>query len=313
MDNNISRREFLKRSGLLALSAALSPLLSSCSVGQDRSACLTILHANDVHSHIDPFPLTDERYPGMGGYAKRQALIESVRAEQGADRVMVFESGDMFQGTPYFNHYRGQLEIKLMNMMHVDAVTIGNHEFDNGVDALCDCMEMANFPFIASNYIFSDARGSKLVKPYRVFERGGMRVGVFGIGVKMAGLIGPTNCAGVTYADPVITAQQMADTLRHREKCDLVIALTHIGFAPESNLDICDTLLAARTEGIDIILGGHSHTFLERPEIVMNKAGQPVVINQAGFAGINVGKLVIRQREGGKLALADSQAVTIVA
>ncbi|MCI5778026.1 MAG: metallophosphoesterase [Bacteroidales bacterium] len=294
-DSNISRREFFKRLGGVAL--AVSPVatsltsLTSCSVGASRKKGLTILHTNDVHSHIDPFPETDNLYAGKGGYARRQAFIESVIKEQGAENVLVFECGDMFQGTPYFNFFKGQLEMQLMNRMHVDAVTIGNHEFDNGVSGLCDCMETANFPFLCANYLFSDDRGSKLVKPYQVFERGGIRVGVFGLGIRLEGLVAPKNSKGVQFKEIVPTAQEMADTLRNVEGCQLVIALTHIGYDMQGGVD--DIRLAKQTSGIDIILGGHSHTFLPQPDIVTNKDGRSVVVNQVGYGGINVGKLTV--------------------
>lgn len=313
MDEKISRRGFFKRLGGLAV--AITPVgglasLTSCSVGKDRSPRLVVLHTNDVHSHIDPFPSTDARYAGLGGYARRQAFIEKVIAEEGADNVLVFESGDMFQGTPYFNFFKGQLEMQLMNRMHIDAVTIGNHEFDNGVGGLCDCMETANFPFVCSNYKFSDPRGSQLVKPYKVFERGGMRVGVFGLGVRLEGLVAPANCSGVDFQDLVPTPQSMADLLRGRERCDVVIALTHIGYNDEPNGE-CDTWLAANTSGIDLILGGHSHTFMPAPDLVRAKDGRTVLINQVGFGGVNVGKIELAAQPIGGVAMIKAAPVTM--
>lgn len=288
-EDKISRRSFLKSVGALAFAASpLGGLLSSCKVGEERSQHLTILHTNDVHSHIDPFPEDDPRYHGLGGYARRQSLIDNTIAKVGADNVMVFESGDMFQGTPYFNYYRGMLEMQLMNRMHVDGVTIGNHEFDNGVESLCKCMEAANFPFINANYDITDSRARGLVKPYKIFERGGMRVGVFGLGVKLAGLVGPRNCKGFTYNDPVDVARDMSKKLRN-EGCDLVIALTHIGHEMYDQID--DVTLAKTDVDIDLILGGHSHTFLPNAVHVKNANGKDIVINQVGFGGINVGVL----------------------
>lgn len=310
MEDKISRRGFLKRLGGFALAAspmaaAVSSVstLTSCCEPKRGTSPLVILHTNDVHSHIDPFPATDPRYAGLGGYARRASIIEDAIREYGADNVMVFESGDMFQGTPYFNFYKGKLEIQLMNMMHVDAVTIGNHEFDNGVDSLCDCMEMANFPFLSANYVFTDARGSKLVKPYKVFERAGFRIGVFGLGVQLKGLVAPVNCDTVKYEPLVETAQKVVDSLRNDEKCDIVIALTHIGHndGPEGE---CDVMLAQRTHGIDLILGGHSHTFLPAPEQVNNILGKTVFINQVGFGGINVGKIEINRKEDNMVSMA---------
>lgn len=314
-DSTMSRRGFFKRLGALTLlsapvlsSVAPLSLLSSCSADKKERRKLVILHTNDVHSHIDPFPPSDPLYAGLGGYARRETIINETIKQYGAENVLVFESGDMFQGTPYFNFFRGQLEMQLMNRMHVDAVTIGNHEFDNGVSALCDCMETANFPFLSANYTFTDDRGSRLVKPFKVLERGGFRVGVFGLGVRLAGLVAPANCNTVRFSEIMPTAQEMADHLRSEEGCDIVIALTHIGY--ESG-DECDRKLAAGTHGVDFILGGHSHTFLERPEILSNAKGEPVVVNQVGFGGVCVGKIVVGAEAGERLAMLSSDNMTV--
>lgn len=311
----ISRRGFIRRLGGMALAASpvaslLASPASSHTVGGERAPRITILHTNDVHSHIDPFPDSDSKYAGLGGYARRQAYIDSVIATEGADNVLVFECGDMFQGTPYYNFFKGQLEMQLMNRMHVDAVTIGNHEFDNGVEGLCDCMETANFPFLSSNYKFTDRRGSRLVKPYSVFRRGGVRVGVFGLGCRLAGLVAASSCAGVEFADLVPTAQAMVDLLRKREECQLVIALTHIGYDNAIGEE-CDTWLAKRTSGIDMILGGHSHTFLPHPTIETNAEGGTVLINQVGFGGINVGRIVVGATPSGSLSWLKSDNATM--
>lgn len=311
-DSYISRRDFFKRLGGIALAA--SPIatsltsLTSCSVGKCREPRLTILHTNDVHSRIDPFPETDTLYAGKGGYARRQAFIESVMRQEGPENVLVFECGDMFQGTPYFNFFKGQLEMQLMNRMHIDAVTIGNHEFDNGVGGLCDCMETANFPFVCSNYVFTDPRGSRLVKPYKVFERGGFRVGVFGLGIRLAGLVSPPNCKGVQFKEIVPTAQEMANKLRNDEGCNLVVALTHIGY---DTLQEGDPWLAKHTTGIDIILGGHSHTFLQKPDILTNLDGRKVVVNQVGYGGVNVGKVTVGIDARQELAMVGCPPVTM--
>ncbi len=319
LDSLMSRRGFLKRLGGVAIasSSMLSALpavsaLTSCSEASasEKRRKLVILHTNDVHSHIDPFPDSDPMNGGKGGYAKREALINAAIQEYGADNVMVFESGDMFQGTPYFNFYNGMLEMQLMNRMHIDAVTIGNHEFDNGVSALCDCMEVANFPFLSANYEFTDERGAKLVKPYKIFERGGYRVGVFGLGVRLAGLVAPKNCSSVNYLGLVPTAQSVVNKLRDVEGCDVVIALTHLGHADGPNGE-CDLMLAARTYGIDLILGGHSHTFLSEPVVMRNAKGHQVVINQVGFGGINVGKIVIGEDLATDVAMVESHNVTV--
>ncbi|MCQ2204442.1 MAG: metallophosphatase [Bacteroidales bacterium] len=295
----MDRRDFIKRMGALALCLAgtgegtwtRAAKLTGDKHAQssDRTTRrLTILHTNDVHSHIDPFPADDPKYPGLGGYARRQAFIEKVRAE--GNDTLVFECGDMFQGTPYFNFYKGKLEISLMNRMGIDAVTIGNHEFDNGLDILCDRIEEAQFPFLNANYSFTDRRAQRIVNKYKIFERCGIKIGVFGLGVEVEGLVTTANLKGTTYNDPVKCAQTYADKLR-KMGCQMVIALTHIGYSMNEKID--DIKLAAYTTGIDMILGGHSHTFLPQPVFVRNKNNKDVLINQVGYAGINVGRIDI--------------------
>lgn len=304
----MNRRDFIKRLGALALTAMAEPMAMASKAAESKPVKrrLTILHTNDVHSHIDPFPADDPRYPNLGGYSRRHAYINKVRNE--GNEVLVFESGDIFQGTPYFNFYGGKLEISLMNKMGVDAVTIGNHEFDNGLERLCDRMTEANFPFINSNYTFTNDRAKQLVKPYKIFEKCGIKVGVLGLGVETKGLITDANLMGTTYNDPIVAAQQTADHLR-AEGCQLVIALTHIGYQMPNQVDDCD--LARQTRGIDMILGGHTHTFLSEPDYIKNLDGKKVLVNQVGYCGINVGRIDIDiEGDDEKLvALASSQPV----
>ena len=301
----MERREFLKTIGAVAVTAMpLAKMLTSCSVGDDRHQTLTILHTNDVHSHIDPFPEDDPRYHGLGGYARRQAYIDKTIVERGADNTMVFESGDMFQGTPYFNYYKGTLEMQLMNRMHIDAVTIGNHEFDNGVGALCNCIEMANFPFLNANYKIADARMHRLVSPYKIFNRGGMRIGVFGLGMRLEGLVSRFNHEGVMDGDPIEAAREASAFLR-KEGCKIIIALTHIGYSMVNTPD--DISLAMATTDVDMILGGHSHTFLARPDYITNAVGRKVLVNQVGFGGINVGRIDIAIKGDGGLAYINTE------
>lgn len=257
------------------------------------------MHTNDVHSHIDPFPADDKLYANLGGYAKRQALLKSVRAE--GNETLYFECGDMFQGTPYFNLYDGKLEISLMNKMGVDAVCLGNHEFDNGLGMLCDRIREANFPFLAANLDFSKNEGKGLVEPYKIFDRCGRKIGVFGLLVKLDGLVIEKNHNGTVWSNPIDVAQQMADELRAKG-CDLIVALTHIGHQASDNID--DIHLARQTRGIDLILGGHSHTFLPEPVYENNIDGKPVLINQCGFAGINVGRIDIDFMPNNEVAIA---------
>lgn len=292
----MERREFLKNIALGGLALALNPLSalarktsSTARVVADNSAHLTILHCNDVHSHIDPFPINDPKFPGMGGYARRAELIRHTKESVGRENMLVFESGDMFQGTPYFNLYKGKVEIELMNKMGVDAVTIGNHEFDNGLNALVDRMNEAKFPFICSNYSFTNERAQQTVKQYQIFERAGKRIGVFGLGVKIEGLISPRNADGTIYTDPISVGNDTAAYLKNVEKCDLVIALTHIGHIMTTQVD--DVHLARASTDIDLILGGHTHTFLTMPEYYANANGKEIIVNQAGYGGLCVGRI----------------------
>ena len=292
------RRDFLKKLGALTLcSIAGSSEWAQAAIGARKPAPtlknatrhLTILHTNDVHSHIDPFPADDPKYANLGGYARRKAYIDKVRAE--GNETLVFECGDMFQGTPYFNFYKGKLEISLMNQMGIDAVTIGNHEFDNSLDVLCDRMEEANFPFINTNYNFTSKRARSIVIPHKIFSKCGIRIGVMGLGVEVNGLITEANLQGTTYTDPILVAQRTANYLRNEQKCQMVIVLSHVGFSMNTQVD--DQEIAAKTNGIDMILGGHSHTFLPEPVIIKNKDGKDVIVNQVGFGGINVGRIDI--------------------
>lgn len=305
----MDRRTFLKQFGALCVTLTGLDKAEAAARSVDEvvgeSQRLTILHTNDVHSHIDPFPADDPHYANLGGYARRQAYIEKVRAE--GNETLVFECGDMFQGTPYFNFYKGQLEIMLMNRMHIDAVTIGNHEFDNGLSVLCERMEEANFAFVNSNYRFGTQRARDLVKPYCIFERCGHKIGVLGLGVNVNGLITENNLEGTRYTDPVASAQETADRLRSLG-CDVVIALSHLGFEMEALPD--DKQVASKTRGIDMILGGHTHTFLPEPVFVNNIDGKPVLINQVGYAGINVGRIDIVFNNG-QLSFEQQHAVVM--
>lgn len=286
----MNRREFIKRIGALALTSIVEPMAigSEATKENTQKRHLTILHTNDVHSHIDPYPSDDPHYANLGGYARRHTYINNVRSE--GNEVLVFECGDMFQGTPYFNFYKGKLEISLMNRMGVDAVTIGNHEFDNGLENLCDRMEEAEFPFINTNYTFTSERAKRIVKPYKIFERCGIKIGVMGLGVSGKGLITDANLMGTTYNDAIACAQKMADKLRD-EGCQMVIALSHLGYQMPNQVDDCD--VARQTRGIDLILGGHTHTFMPEPDYIKNLDGKKVLINQVGLGGINVGRIDI--------------------
>ncbi len=282
-----SRRSFIKNIALGA--AAGSLVLPSCKL-QRGDVKVTILHTNDVHSHIEPFPKDHSKYPNQGGFARRSALIKQVRANE--EHVLLLDSGDIFQGTPYFNFYKGELDIKLMNLMKYDASTIGNHEFDNGVEELAKQLRKAEFTFLNSNYNLENSILKDLTKPFKVFRKGGIKIGIIGLGIELHGLVDPSKYSDIQYNDPIKYGDTMAGYLKNQEGCDYVIALSHLGYSYEGD-KVSDVVLAKNTENIDLILGGHTHTFLDEPTVLKNKAGKDVVINQTGWAGVKLGRLDI--------------------
>lgn len=284
----MKRREFIEKTSAGALITGLGLTLTSF---EAKSKHLTILHTNDVHSHIDPFPMSDPRNPNMGGVNRRAALIESIRQEN--QNVLLLDAGDIFQGTPYFNYYGGELEFKLMSMMKYDASTIGNHDFDNGIQGLYAQMPHAKFEFISSNYDFKNTLMDGFVKPYKIYNKNGIKVGVFGLGIELDGLVDKQMYKETVYNNPVEIAQDMVRILKKEQKCDLVICLSHLGYKynKEDQDKISDIKLAELTADIDLIIGGHTHTFLDKPTIVKNADGKEVLVNQVGCYGINLGRI----------------------
>ena len=284
----MNRRSFVGLAGLTSLGALTSSFELHPSA-QCKGKKLTILHTNDTHSNIDPFPVNHAKYPGMGGVAKRSALIEQIRREE--EHVILVDSGDIFQGTPYFNRYHGVLEMKLMSAMQYDVATMGNHDFDIGMEGFKNAQRFANFPFVCSNYDFKHTTLANQTLPYHILKRGGVKIGFFGIGVNLDGL-SPASCyAGMNYIDPIARANEMAQKLSDLG-CDLVVCLSHLGF-DYSSTQVSDKVLAAQTANIHLILGGHTHTFMEHPLIMENANKKPVLINQTGWAGLFLGRIDI--------------------
>ena len=285
----------MKRRDFIQKTAAGSALLGLANIGLSSFTTLetkkiTILHTNDVHSHIDPFPLDHPRNPNMGGAARRAAIIENIRKEE--EHVLLLDAGDIFQGTPYFNFYGGELEFKLMSMMQYDLATIGNHDFDNGIDGLYAQLPHAKFEFVSANYDFKNTVLDSHVKPYKIFNKGGIKIGVFGLGIELEGLVDKKAYKETVYNNPVEVAQDMARILKHNKKCDLVICLSHLGFSYKNEPNkVSDLDLAKKTKDIDLIIGGHTHTFLDKPVIQKNSEGKDVMINQVGCYGINLGRV----------------------
>ena len=279
-----NRREFIKRSILGSAAISIFPVQAFSKTRELKQ--LTILHTNDMHSHIHPFQTG--RNAGLGGIAQRATIIRKIRDE--GNQVLLLDAGDIFQGTPYFNIYGGELEFKLMSAMSYDASTIGNHDFDNGLDGLIKQLPHAKFPFIVSNYNFSDTNMHNKYLKYKVFNKGGIKVGVFGIGIELEGLV-PKNLYGKTiYESPIETANYYASHLKNSLSCDLVICLSHLGFKYREKR-MSDKILASQTNNIDLIIGGHTHTFLNKPVIVENLSKKKVQIAQVGFGGINIGRI----------------------
>jgi 5'-nucleotidase len=286
----MKRRDFIQKT---AASSALLGLtgvsLSSFSTPSDIKK-ITILHTNDVHSHIDPFPADHPKNPNLGGAARRAAIIESIRKEE--KNVLLLDAGDIFQGTPYFNYYGGELEFKLMSMMQYDLATMGNHDFDNGIDGFYAQLPHAKFDFVSANYDFKNTILNDIVKPYKIIIRDGIKIGIFGLGVQLDGLVDKKLYKETVYNNPIEVAQDMTRILKEEKKCDLVICLSHLGFKykdePEKPSDI---LLAQKTKNIDLIIGGHTHTFLDKPVIEKNSEGKDVLINQVGCFGLNLGRI----------------------
>jgi 5'-nucleotidase len=294
----MKRRAFLGNT--LAASASLGlglGSLTSCSESLERK--ITILHTNDVHSHIEAFEMDHARYPGMGGVARRASLIQSVRQEN--PNTLLFDAGDIFQGTPYFNYFGGELEFKMMSKLGYDGSTIGNHDFDNGIDGLERQLPNAKFDFIISNYDFSDTVMDGRTDRFKIYEKGGIKVGVFGLGIRLKGLVDQALYKETKYLDPVEITQDMTKVLREEQHCDLVIALSHLGYNYKSNPDrISDLTLAKKTEGVDLIIGGHTHTFLKKPTVVRNRADKNLLVNQVGCWGVQVGRIDFEFNSRGK-------------
>ena len=264
---------------------------------------ITILHTNDTHSQIDPVAANDKLYPGKGGVARRATLVRRVRRQN--RNTLLIDAGDVFQGTPYFNFYKGEVEYKAMSAIGYDVGTLGNHEFDNGVDSLAAALKFANFDLVSANY---DVHGTALesrIKRYVVRDIGGVRIGLFGLGISPVALITPANFKGITYHDPVVASREVVQVLRGTERCSLVIAMSHLGYyATPKEGEIGDSQVAAQVDGIDFIASGHTHTFMEKPVTVTQPSGNETLIFQVGKSGIFVGRVDFTMRAGKIVAAA---------
>ena len=305
------RRDFLRTAVLAGLSVPLARSSFFHRTEAANSICapllepkkgetlITVLHTNDTHSQIDPILDNDKNYPGKGGVARRATLVKRIRKEN--PNTLLIDGGDVLQGTPYFNFYKGEVEYKAMSLIGYDAGTLGNHEFDNGVEPLAKALEFANFDIVSANY---DVRGSALekkVKTHVVKVVGGVRVGLFGMGISPIGLITPDNFKPVQYLDPVASARSVTKILREQERCSLVLGMSHLGYYPEAKgNEVGDGQVAAQVDGIDFIASGHNHTFMEKPVLQKTPSGKDTIIFQVGRSGIYVGRVDFTLR-GGKV------------
>lgn len=273
----------------LLCAALLAPMVAA--TAQDTQT-LTILHTNDVHSRIEPLSkeLSNPTQAGNGGLLRVAAYVNEVRQE--TPNLLVFDCGDFSQGTPYYNFFKGELEVKLMNAIGYDALTIGNHEFDFGLENLAHLADLAQMPMVCANYDFTGTPLEDKIKPYVIVRKNGLKVGVFGLGVNPQGLVAEENYAPMTYLDPFETANKVAARLKS-EGCHVVICLSHLGLRPSATKPEADIELAKRTRNIDVILGGHSHTLMEEGETYNNLDDKPVTISQMGKSGIYVGRVDI--------------------
>ena len=292
----MNRRNFIRTSSAMMAAFPLNNLPFGA-LQSDEVFQLTIMHTNDVHSRIDPFPLDGSRNEGQGGVARRKVLIDKIRNE--GQECLLLDAGDIFQGTPYFNLFGGELEVKLMSQLGYDAATMGNHDFDGGMDGFDKQLIHADFPIIISNYDFNDTLLNGKTQSYKIWDYGEIKVGLYGLGIELEGLV-PQNLYGQTrYQDPLSVATKMESHLKRELQCDYVICLSHLGYKYD-HATVSDVVLAQNTRHTDLIIGGHTHTFMREPHIEANKDGKEVIINQAGFGGILLGRIDLFFEKGSR-------------
>ena len=286
----MKRRHFLKKIKFSSFYGLTLPYFINDDYFDNGLKKITILHTNDVHSHIDPFPKNDPLNPSGGGVIARANLINQVKKDN--PHTLVLDAGDVFQGTPYFNFFGGELELKLMSKMGYNASTLGNHEFDNGMEKLSKVLKHANFSFLNSNYTLKNTPLENKIKSHEIFKINGIKIGVFGLGIELEGLVEKKLYKGIKYLNPIEISKDISDDLKYNHNCDLIICLSHLGFSYSKDKNImCDLILAKQTKNIDLIIGGHTHTFLDEPVKVKNLENKDVIINQVGCFGINLGKI----------------------
>lgn len=265
-------------------------LMTVVSVGAKTKKQLVVLHTNDTHSCIMPLNknIDNKDIAGRGGFLRRVNMLKEQR-QQHPD-LLLFDSGDFSQGSGFYTLFRGDVEIGLMNQMGYDAVTIGNHEFDFGLENMARLFRMATFPVVCSNYDFTGTPCEGLVKDYITIKRNGLKIGVFALGAPLEGLVSKKNCEGVKFLDPAETAQKYINILRKQEKCDVVICLSHLGWAIS---EYPDQQFIRKIEGCDLVLGGHTHTYMPTVEYAPDKTEKMIPDDQNGKHGVFIGKMVL--------------------
>lgn len=281
----MERRLFIYNSSLVSSGLFLAPELLIPNTS--KKGQLTILHTNDTHSAIEPFPANHQKYPSLGGVVQRAGMIDEIRRTQ--EHVLLLDAGDVFQGTPYFNEFKGVLEMKAMSQMRYDVGTLGNHDFDIGMKGFLDAYKFANFPIINANYGLKNTLLDGIIKPNVIIQKGKYKIGVFGLGIDLVGLISLKTIGELIYHNPIEIAQEQVSYLKNNG-CNFIICLSHLGYSYQ-NEQISDIQLAQKTSGINLILGGHTHTFLPKPTEVTNLDGKTVLVNQVGYAGIQLGRI----------------------
>ncbi|MBK7762925.1 MAG: metallophosphoesterase [Bacteroidetes bacterium] len=287
---SVNRRKFIRQSAMSAGLLAVGQLPLDAFAKSTNKQELTILHTNDVHSRLDPFPMDGSKFQGMGGVLAREKIISSIRNE--TEQVLLLDSGDIFQGTPYFNKFQGKPEMQVMSMLKYDAATLGNHDFDNGIEGLANQLVHANFPFVNCNYDFTNTELENKIEPYTIIKKGKLKIGIFGVGIELQGLVPDKLFGNIQYHNPIENANKIAYFLKQKKRCDYIICLSHLGFEYKDN-KVSDKILAKESEHIHLILGGHTHTFLDEPHKTKNRKNQEVIINQVGWAGIMLGRINI--------------------
>lgn len=305
---SMNRRGFIRTglAGVAGLGLGVNPfdLLAN-----NDFVTISVVHTNDIHCHIEPFFSGNNKTTGKGGLARISALVKKIKSKN--SNTLLFDAGDMFQGTPYYNYFKGELMLQLMSAVGYDAGTIGNHEFDDGLEGIYNSLPGAEFPLINSNYDFSDTILTGKFPAWKIFKKSGIKIGVYGLGIELKGLVADKNFKNIVYNDPLKTAIQMESLLKNEKKCDLVICLSHLGLRYRGN-KVSDMVLASETLMTDLIIGGHTHTFLEEPIVGENKAGNQVIVNQASWGGMVLGKIDFTfERAGRKNQLAITNNIII--